>query len=103
MVAMWKRAVVRAEHQIVRFGCWFALLDVVTALSGCYAPFLTPLLGIARLGGLAVLVPAVLRILAIAHADREDSELLKAIAITIGVAAFYVAVRTWVVVQVCTL
>src|SRR5262245_44736356 len=53
MVAMWKRAVVQAEHQIVRFGCWFAVLDVVTALSGCYAPFLTPVLSLARLGGLA--------------------------------------------------
>jgi len=102
-VAMWKRGVARAEEDLVRFGCGFALLDVVTALSDCFAPLLTPLLGIARVGGLVVLVPAVLRTLAIAHADREDAELLKAIAIAIGVVALYVAVRTWLVIQVCTL
>ena len=50
-----------------------------------------------------LVVPAVLRTLAIHHAEREDAELLKAIAIAAGVAGGYVVVRTRVVVQLCSL
>jgi hypothetical protein len=102
LVAVWKRAVRRAEDTLVASAGAFAAVDVVAALSGCYAPLLTPLLNVARAAGLVVLVPAVLRTLAIAHAEREDSELVRAIAIAIGVAALYVAVRTWLVVQMCS-
>lgn len=83
---MWKRAVAQAGDQLVRLGCAFALLDIVTALSACFLPLLSPLLNIARIGSLVVLVPATLRVLAIRHADREDAELLKAIAVLVGVA-----------------
>jgi hypothetical protein len=60
-------------------------------------------LGLARLAGLVVFVPALLRTLAIRHADREDAELMKAIAVAVGAAAGYLVVRTWVVVRVCSL
>ena len=103
MVATWKRAVVRAQERLVLLGGAFVLLDVVAALSACFAPLLAPPLGIARVGVLAVLVPAVLRALAIRHADRTDADLLKAIAVAIGVAAVYLAVRTGFVVEVCSL
>ena len=99
--AIWKRAILQAEADLVRFGCAFALLDVLTALSACFAPVLAPLLGVARLAGLAILAPAALRALAIRHASRPDAELLKAIAVAIAVVALYVAVRTSFVVRVC--
>jgi hypothetical protein len=103
LVGRWKRAIIRAERQLGRFGCWCALLDVITALSGCFAPILTMPLNIARVASLTILVPAVLRALAIRHADKPDAELVKAIAVAVGVAALYVAVRTAFVVQVCSL
>ena len=103
LVAIWKGAVERTSEELIRFGCWLAVLDVVTTLSGCFVPLLGPLLGLARLGGLIVFVPAVLRSFAIRHADQEDSELVKAIAVAVGVAAVYVAVRTRIVVEVCAL
>ena len=103
LVAIWKRAVEDADSQLVRFGCGLALVDVLTTLSGCFAPLLTTLLSLARLAGLVVFVPAVLRSFAIRHADREDSELVKAIAIAVGVAALYIAIRTQVVVEMCEL
>lgn len=102
-VVMWKRAVMRAEERLVASGCALALLDVVTALSACFAPLLTTLLGVARLAGFIVFVPAVLRALAIQHAEREDAELLQAIAVAVGVAALYFALRTYFVVAVCSL
>lgn len=100
-VAIWKRAVERAERRLLQLGGMLAALDVLTALSACFVPLLAPLLNVARAAGLVVFVPAVLRALAIRHADREDAELLKAIAIAVGVAACYVAARTWIVIQVC--
>ena len=102
-VGRWKRAVVRAERDLLRFGTAVALLDVVTALSVCFAPLLRPIFFVVRLGALTVLIPAVLRALAIAHADRDDSDLVKAIAIAIGLTGAYIAVRTYVVVQMCSL
>lgn len=98
----WKRAVMRAERDLVRGGLWFALVDVVAALSACFVPLVSPLLSFGRIAMLVILVPALLRTLAIRHADRPDADLLKAIAIAVGVAAFYVALRTWLVVQVCS-
>ncbi len=103
LVSVWKHYVERTGDQLVRFGCGLALLDVVTTLSGCFAPLLTSLLGLARFAGLIVFVPAVLRTFAIRHADQEDSELVKAIAVAVGVAALYIAVRTRVVVEMCAL
>lgn len=102
-VAMWKRAVARAEAQLLRTAGWFVLLDLGAALSACFIPFVSPLLGFARLGLLVVLVPAVLRTLAIANAERDDAALLKAITVVIGVAALYFVVRTGLVVGVCAL
>lgn len=102
-VGMWKRAVVRAERDLVRFGGAVALIDVAAALSACFAPWLRFPLVVARLGGLVVLVPAVLRGLAIRHAERDDSDLLIAIAVAIGLAGLYVALRTWLVVEMCEL
>jgi hypothetical protein len=101
--ALCKRTIAQAEGDLVRFGCAFAILDLITGLSACFAPSLTSLLQIARLAGLVILVPALLRALAIGHATRPDSDLLKAIAIAIGVGALYVALRTSVVVRVCSL
>ena len=87
----------------MRYACALALLDVMAALSGCFAPLLSPLLGVGRILGVIVLAPAVLRSLAIAHADREDADLLKAITVVVGVVGVYVLLRTWVVVEVCSL
>ena len=101
--AQWMRAVVRAEHDLLRYGAALAVLDVVTALSACFVPWLRPVLVVARFGVLVVVIPAALRALAIQHADREDSELVKAIAVSIGLAAAYIAVRTYLVVQMCSL
>jgi hypothetical protein len=103
LVEKWKHAVVRAERDLLRYACALALLDVMAALSGCFAPFLSGILGIGRIVGLIVVAPAVLRALAMAHADREDAELLKAITIVVGILGVYVLVRTWIVVEVCTL
>ena len=103
LVAMWKRSIARSGSDLVRFGCWLALLDFATGLSGCFAPLLTTLLEVARIVGLAILVPAVLRVLALRHADRSDADLLKAVAIGIGAAVLYVVVRTAVVVEICSL
>src|SRR5262245_21000625 len=103
IVAIWKRAVLQAEGDLLRLGCWFAVLDVATALSGCFLTLLGPALGLARLVALAILVPAFLRTLAMQHARRPDADLLKAIAIAVGVAAVYLAVRTRVVVSMCSL
>ena len=103
MVEKWKRAVARAEHDLLRYACALALLDVMAALSGCFAPFLSPILGIGRIAGVIVLAPAVLRTLALAHADREDAELLKAITVVVCLVGVYVLVRTWIVVGVCAL
>jgi len=103
LLTKWKYAVARAEHDLLRYAFGLALLDVMAALSGCFVPFLAPLLSIGRLLGLAVVAPAVLRVLAMAHADREDAELLKAITIVVAMLAVYVLVRTWIVVEVCTL
>ena len=103
LVAVWKRGVVRAQAQLVGWGCAVALLDVVAAWSACVVPLLSPVLSIARMAGLAVLVPAILRALAMQHADREDAELVKAIAVAVGVAALYIVVRTRIVVGLCAL
>jgi hypothetical protein len=103
LVERWKYAVARAERDLLRYACALALLDVMAALSGCFVPFLSPLLGIGRLVGVIVLAPAALRALAIAYADREDAELVKAITIVVCLVAVYVLVRTWVVVEVCSL
>jgi hypothetical protein len=103
IVAALKGAIVRAERELLRVGCWLVGLDVAAEISACYVPFLTSLLSLARLGVLVLFVPALLRGLAIQHADRPDSDLLKAIAIAIGVAAVYFGLRTYVVVQVCGL
>jgi uncharacterized membrane protein YjjB (DUF3815 family) len=100
---MWKRAVARSEEELVRLGCALAVLDVVTVLSACFAPLLSTPLAIVRVAGLIVFVPAVLRAMAIRYADRPDAELVKAIALAVGAAALYVAVRTGFVVQVCSL
>jgi hypothetical protein len=103
LVERWKHAVARAEQDLLRYACGLALLDVMAALSGCFMPSVAPLLGVARLLGLAIVAPAVLRTLAVAHADREDAELLKAITVVVGMLAVYVLVRTWIVVEVCAL
>ena len=103
LVEAWKGTIVRAERELLRLGCWLVGIDLAAALSGCFAPILTSLLGLARIGLLLIFVPAVLRGLAIQHADREDSDLVKAIAISIGVAALYLALRTWAVVRVCSI
>jgi hypothetical protein len=102
-VEAWKGAVARAERDLVRVGCALAAVDLMAALAACFAPPLSPVLGLARLAGLVVFVPALLRTLAIRHADREDAELMKAIAVAVGAAAGYLVVRTWVVVRVCSL
>jgi hypothetical protein len=103
MVEAWKGAVARAERDLPRIACAFVLIDIVAALSACFVPLLSSLLGIARVGALVIFVPAVLRGLAIRHAERPDSELLIAIAIAIGAAAAYFAIRTVLVVEVCAL
>jgi len=103
LIERWKHAVARAEHDLLRYACALALLDVMAALSGCFVPFLSPVLGVGRLVGIAVVAPAVLRALAIAHADREDAELVKAITVVVCLVGVYVVVRTWVVVEVCAL
>ena len=103
LVEKWKLAVARAEHDLLRYACALALLDVMAALSGCVAPVLSPFLGIGRILGLIVVAPAVLRALARSHADQEDAELLKEITVVVGIVGLYVLVRTWVVVEVCTL
>ena len=102
-VARWKAAVVRAERRLVRFGCMLVAVDLVAAASGCFAPALGTLLSLGRLAGLIVFVPAVLRTLAIRHAERPDAEWLQSIAVAIGVAAAYFAVRTMLVVRACAL
>jgi len=99
----WKGAVARAERELLRVACTFVVIDLLTGLSACFVPFLTSLLSIARIGVLVIFVPAVLRGLAIQHADRPDAELLKAIAIAAGVAAVYFVLRTFAVVEVCAL
>jgi hypothetical protein len=53
-------------------------------------------------GALAILVPGVLRTLAIRHATRPDADLVRAVTIAIVLVAVYVAVRTALVVQVCS-
>jgi hypothetical protein len=103
LVDRWKGTVVRAERQLVRLGLLLVLLDLMAALSACFAPLLTSTFGIARIVGLVVFVPAVLRTLAIRHAERPDADLLTAIAIAIGAAAVYFAIRTAIVVEVCAL
>lgn len=103
LVSAWKHAIARNEHDLLRLGAACAALDLLAALSACFAPLLTTLFALARIGALVIFVPATLRLLAIRHADRPDAELLKAIAIAIGVAAVYFAVRTYVVVEVCAL
>jgi len=103
LVEKWRHAVARAEHDLLRYACALALLDVMAALSGCFVPFFAPILSIGRLVGLAVVGPAVLRALAVAHAEREDAELLKAITVVVGMLGVYVLVRTWIVVEVCSL
>jgi Flp pilus assembly protein TadB len=103
LVERWKHAVARAEHDLLRYACALALLDVMAALCGCFLPWVSPLLSIGRLVGAAVVAPAVLRALARSHADREDAELLKAITIVVSLLAVYVLVRTWIVVKVCAL
>jgi len=95
--------IARAERDLVRFGFALVALDLMAALSACFVPLFTSLLGIARIVGLIVFVPAALRALAIQHADRPDAELMKAIAIAIGAAALYFALRTALVVEVCSL
>jgi hypothetical protein len=102
LVGAWKRAVRQAELELVRFGSWFALLDVVGGFASCFVPMLSPLIAVARLGAIAVLGPALLRTLAIRHADRTDADLMKAIAIAFGVAAVYLIARTMLVVEVCS-
>jgi hypothetical protein len=102
LLERWKGSVARAERDLFRIGCALALVDIMAALSACFAPLLTSLLGIGRLIALVVFVPAALRGLALRHADRDDADLMKAIAIAIGAAAVYFAVRTAVVVQVCS-
>jgi hypothetical protein len=102
-VARWKRAIARAECELPRSCAAFAVLDVATATSACFVPLVTPLLAVARAVALCVLVPAVLRALAIRHADRPDTDLVKAIAVAVGVAGLYLVVRTAVVVGVCAL
>ena len=99
----WKGAVTRAERELLRVACTFVVIDLLAGLSACFIPFLSSLLGIARIGVLVIFVPAVLRGLAIQHADRPDADLLKAIAIAIGVGAVYFALRTALVVEVCSL
>ena len=99
----WKRAVAQTDGRLVRLGCWFMALDMVTALSACFAPAIESILTIARLGAILILVPAALRTLAIQHAEREDADLVKAIAIAVGAAAVYLVLRTTVVVEVCAL
>jgi hypothetical protein len=103
LLEWWKGSVARAERDLFRIGCWLVALDVLAALSACFVPILSSLFGIGRLIALVVFVPAALRGLAIRHADRPDSELVTAIAISIGIAAAYFAVRTMLVVQVCAL
>jgi hypothetical protein len=103
LVGAWKHAIARNEHDLLRLGGACVALDLLGGLSACFAPLLSTLFTIARIGALAIFVPGVLRLLAIRHADRPDAELLKAIAIAIGVAAVYFAVRTYVVVEVCRL
>ena len=73
------------------------------ALSGCFAPFLSPILGAGCILALIVVAPAVLRALALAHAEREDAELLKAITVVVGIVGVYFIVRTWIVIGVCGL
>jgi hypothetical protein len=102
LIEKWTYAVARAEHDLLRYACALALLDVMAELSGCFASFLSPVLRLGRILGVIVLAPAVLRTLAIAHADREDADLLKAITIVVGIVGVYVIVRTWIVVEVCS-
>jgi len=102
LVKVWKRLVTQAEVELFFFGSWFLALDVAAGLVACFVPLVAPLLGIARVGALAILVPALLRSLAMRHADESDTELVKAIAIAFGLAAAYVAVRTFFVIEVCS-
>ena len=103
LVEKWKFAVARVEHDLLRYACALALLDIMAELSGCFAPFLSLFLGVGRIVGVIVVAPGVLRALAIAHADREDAELLKAITVVIGIVGVYVLLRTWIVGEVCAL
>lgn len=103
LLAAWKHAIARNEHDLLRLAGAFALVDVAAALSACFVPFFSGLLGVARWGLLVVFVPACLRLMAIRHADRPDAELVIAIAVAVGVGAVYFAVRTAIVVQVCAL
>jgi hypothetical protein len=103
LVAVWKHAIERNEHDVLRLGVACMAFDLLAGLSACFAPILTSLFGLARLAALVIFAPSLLRLLAIRHADRPDAELLKAIAIAIGVGAVYFAVRTYLVVEVCKL
>jgi phosphate starvation-inducible membrane PsiE len=102
IVNAWKGWVAQAEVELVRFGSWFVLLDVITGFVASVVPFLATPFTIARVGALTILVPAVFRTLAMRHATRPDADFLKAIAIAILVVAVYVAVRTSLVVEVCS-
>ena len=102
IVNVWKQYVARAERELVRFGSWFVLLDVSAGFIACVVPLVAPLLSIARVGALAILVPALFRTLAIRNAARPDADFVKAVAIAIVVVAVYVAVRTSLVVGVCS-
>jgi hypothetical protein len=102
IVRAWKRAVRQAELELVRFGSWFVLLDVAGGLASCFVPILASPLALARLGAIAILGPALLRTLAIRHADRTDADLMKAVAIALGVATLYMVLRTALVVEVCS-
>ncbi len=103
VVGMWRRAVVRAEADLVRSACAFAVLDVATVLSSCFARFVWPLFLAARLAALIVIVPAVVRALGIRNAKGTDADFVKAITVAVLVAGVYLAIRTVAVVEVCSL
>ncbi len=85
----------------MRSGGRVVALDLATESARCFAPVLCPPLGLARLAALAVFVPALLRRLAIEHAERDDADLVKAVAVAVVIAAVYVVLRTRAVVGVC--
>ena len=91
----------QASGDLARAGGRVVVLDLATESARCFVPTVAPLLSVARTVALVVFVPALLRRLAIEHAERDDADLVKAIAVAVGIAAVYVLLRTSAVVGVC--
>jgi hypothetical protein len=102
VVRAWKGYVARAENERVRVGSGVIHHDVIAGFASCGLPRVAPHRAGARVAALVIQVPALLRTLAIRHADRPDTELIKSITIAVGLATMYVVVRTYLVVEVCS-